>query len=199
MATQLSICKTGIAQILLSNLRACLTMAGANTYDASSKSMISPQMRGGAQFYGMRGAGDGGGGGVGGGGRGMGAPRGGRGPRMLPLVYNDEFDYYWQQKQAARAMNARNGGRTVIISRATAARDPKSFSDPNLMMKSGNFFVPTFLPPASRIQQNYKSGEMDTLRNQVKRMEMLLQAKNSKIHELEDELAANRAKRPFNR
>jgi hypothetical protein len=209
MATQLAIGKTGIAQILLSNLRACLMAAGANTFDIRSKSVMTSRHPGRPPPAPRRRAGPGGP---------QGppsihnTPRGGPGPGMAghagiaalagivggpqrpggQYVYNDDYEYMFHQKQNARAMN---GNRPV----------PKSISNPNLMppVNRNVGFLPAInnnkRPPRMNngVMDIADTNEVQYLRSQVKRMEALLQAKNAKIQDLQSELSNNRMKRTF--
>ncbi len=168
MATQLSICKTGIAQILLSNLRACLTMAGANTYNVNSRSIsVMDRSRPRAILAGnsnrrINGA-------------------------NTPYIYADEYEYYWHQKQTARA---------IRDPRSRAPPPQKSFSHPNINSK-GVMLPPINRVVASRMQtdRDYNNSEdIDYLKGQLRRMEILLQSKNAKIHDLSDQL--NRLRKP---
>lgn len=198
--TQLSIAKTGIAQIFLNNLRTCLTLFGANTlvrplpvYPATLP-QVDPWYR--YQYV--------------------------NGRRVVGPNYTfpDDYEYYWQKKQAQRALkSARKSIVPGAIPTGTIVVPPKAVSDPTLRSRSrGSVFPPlgstAYLPPntpfsviappplpantrlgaASRLgaaakleldeknQMLYdKTDEVQFLRGQLKRMEIVLQNKNFKV------------------
>lgn len=170
--TQLSIAKTGVAQIFLYNLRTCLTLYGANTHPIAPvvlantsplpPVLVRPSLYEDPLFlkYNLR-------------------------YNYLkdkpPLMFQSELDYYWQKKQAERAL-----------------KSDKSRSYPNLQ--------PAILPPlsyrapiadlaAAKIELDDKNqaildkdDEIQFLKGQLKRMEVLLNNKNSKIQDLTSQL-----------
>jgi hypothetical protein len=190
--TQLSIAKSSIAQIFLYNLRASLILAGANTslkpmplYPDPIHRAITPYVDPyyDPYLYGTK-----------------------------PYGYRDEFDYYWSKRQTDRALKSARG---LSLDRNLVAT-PKSFSHPSLRPRGSSVFPPlvnpyAYVPPQSRIgmtaakmeiddrnqQINEKQDEVQFLKGQLKRMEVLLQTKNYKIQELQiqiDKLKAPRSK-----
>lgn len=203
--TQLCISKTGIAQQFLYNLRAILTLNGANTGVMPIPVYTEPGppvlMRPPAsqtqnsyeeQWY----------------------QNNGRQNLLrdyLPLanVYKDEYDYYWQKKQAERVIKSDKA------KQLPKAQPPKSFSLP-LLKNPPPVIGPPMNPPyllaaqpitqvglaAAKMQLDEKTtqiiekeDEVHFLKAQLKRMEVLLQSKNAKIQELLDLLEKEKKER----
>ena len=229
--TQLSIAKTGIAQIMLNNLRTCLTLFGANTLinplpvyagpttvvvpppmtpslvrlkpgmsiDGMSTNALDPWYRYPYAAY--------------------------AGRRLVNGTYlPDEYEYYWQKKQAERALKSARR-KSIVAPGAVAGTTvvvppPKAISNPSLMRAS--IFPPVvtttnpaaYLPPATpytivqppplapasrlgdasrlgaaaKLELNEKNqmiydkqDEVQFLKGQLKRMEIVLQNKNFKV------------------
>lgn len=211
--TQLCISKTGVAQQFLYNLRAILTLNGANTgvmpvpvYTEPGPPIVMRQpghvMQNSyeEQWYQNNG-------------------RQNLLREHLPLanVYKDEYDYYWQKKQTERVVKS---DKTKQLPKT---QQPKSFSLPLLkhppQLVAGPINGPQYMlagPPihhvglaAAKLQLDEKTSqiiekddEVHFLKGQLKRMEVLLQSKNAKIQELLDMLERekkdkDRQRKPF--
>jgi hypothetical protein len=97
-----------------------------------------------------------------------------------PYVYVDPYEYGYPTPPKTR------GG----------TRAPKSISNPDLMPPAVSRRYPQgFLPPVQGGRKNANPDEVLYLRSQVRRMEALLQAKNAKIYDLQDEIAVGRRQR----
>jgi len=208
--TQLCISKTGIAQIFLYNLRAILTLNGANTgaipvpvfrdppvimrappplLASSYEEMNWPTQNGRQQLS------------------------------QIPLtnVYKDEYDYYWQKKQAERVVKS---DKTRLLPKSNSMKGPSNngrISLPVLKNPPGatlmapppiSSYIVAAPPPihldlaAAKLQLDEKTtqifekeDEVQFLRGQLKRMEILLQNKNAKIQELLDLLDKEKKER----
>lgn len=212
VVTQLCISKTGVAQQFLYNLRAILTLNGANTgvmpvpvYSEQAPPILmrpTQQVMHNSyeeQWYQNNG-------------------RQNLIREHLPLtnVYKDEYDYYWQKKQAERVIKS---DKTKQLPKA---QQPKTFSLP-LLKNPPPVIGPPINPPyllatqpithvgiaAAKMQLDEKitqisekEDEVHFLKAQLKRMEVLLQNKNAKIQELLDLLDKERKekekqKKPF--
>ncbi len=124
-------------------------------------------------------------------------------------VYKDEYDYYWQKKQAERVVKSDKA------KQLPKTQPPKSFSLPLLKNPSLLAVPPLIGPPISsfavvapqlsiqtKMQLDEKNSqiiekedEVQFLKGQLKRMEILLQSKNSKIQELLDLLEKEKRER----
>lgn len=135
----------------------------------------------------------------------------------MPLsnVYKDEYDYYWQKKQAERVVKSDkanhlpksnsmkgqpNNGRISL---------PLLKNPPALVAPPINSYIVAAAPPpihldlaAARIQLDEKTSqiiekddEVQFLKGQLRRMEVLLQSKNAKIQELLDLLDKEKKER----
>lgn len=183
--TQLSIGKTGIAQTLLNNLRTCISLNSVYNHLPAIAVLPEPQpspvIVGGPSFedpmwykYNLR-------------------------YNFLkeqpPIVFQEQYDYYRQKRQAERALKSSKSrnklGKSIITS--------KSFSNPNLRPKqsifpplSNNYLIdPRYDLTAAKVEIDDKNkqisdreDEVQYLRGQLKRMEVVLQSKNFKIQEL---------------
>lgn len=172
MAKQLSMCKTGVAQVLLSNLRACLTLMGASTY--STVPMYNPKIR---RSYPML----------------AGPVDANITPRKsnnnmklvpMPMIPASDNPYLFN-----RVLMPPKNNTTGKVPPQPLKRN--AYSNPNL--KTYNNDV-GFLPPINNGSMTRRSDsgggdpEKQHLRSQIKRMEILLQHKNSKIYELQEQL-----------
>ena len=214
--TQLCISKTGIAQLFLYNLRAILTLNGANTGALPVPVFREPPVI-------------------------MRAPppilassyeeinwptqsfqQNGRQLQQLPQipltnVYKDEYDYYWQKKQAERVVKS---DKARLLPKSNSMKGQSNngrISLPFLKNPPGatlvapppiNSYIVAAPPPihldlaAAKLQLDEKTSqiiekddEVHFLKGQLRRMEILLQNKNAKIQELLDLLDKEKKER----
>lgn len=175
--TQLSICKTGIAPVFLYNLRACLTLFGANT------NMIPP-----IQFplinrpplplqddpawikYNLRNS---------------------IAKESPKIVNQNEYDILWQKKQIERVIKSDkvkhlptkplNENQTKLTSLPKLPRNPYRLSP---SISEVNLTAAKLEIDDQRKMIIEKEEEVRILKEKIKRMETLISSKNYKIQEL---------------
>jgi hypothetical protein len=125
-----------------------------------------------------------------------------------PGIYPDEYEYYWQKRQADRVLKY---DKAKLTGHQNVNATIKSFSHPNIRpgakvpggklpaLTPGPFLAPAAVSKmgitAAQVELDDKNkkihaieDEVQYLRGQLKRMEVLLQNKNAKIQELQMEI-----------
>lgn len=176
--TQLSIGKTGVAPTFLYNLRACLTLFGANTNIIPQLSLpviVRPPIFEDQLWlkYNLR-------------------------YNLLQespkYLYPNEYDFLWQKKQAERLMKTERAPKLPLIS-PTDSRNNSSPRPAILKLpKNPYFLTPTVSEvnlTAAKLELddktktiNQKEDELQSLKDKLKRMEVLISNKNARIQEL---------------
>jgi hypothetical protein len=191
--TQLSIAKTGTAQLLAYNIRVCLTLSGAYTNvlpviakptaSVLSDPIIRPGYYNDPMWYKYN-------------------LRYSLLNGQSPGIYPDEYEYYWQKRQADRVLKY---DKAKLTGHQNINSTIKSFSHPNVRggklpaLTPGPFLAPVDVSKmgmtAAQVELDDKNkkihaieDEVQYLRGQLKRMEVLLQNKNAKIQEMQMEI-----------
>ncbi|CAF0724393.1 unnamed protein product [Brachionus calyciflorus] len=176
--TQLSIAKTGVAPILLYNLRACITLFGANTNiipPLHLPVLVRPPVYEDPLWakYNLR------------------LNLLGEGPKF---IHPNEYEYLWNKKQIERAIKSDRGKQLPLISPTESGSSSSRLAITKKLTKNPYLISPAISDlslTAAKLelddktkQISAKDDELLMLKEKLKRMEVLLNTKNAKIQEL---------------
>lgn len=208
--TQLSIAKNGVAQIFLNNLRACLSLSGANPVAFNKvatpttpltltprQAIVTTPVYPDPMWYKYQ----------------LRYNLMNQQPPPIDAIYPNEYEYYWQKKQAERLSRSldRSKASDKALDRARKLGhgtliDSNIYGSTNTakQLASNRLYLPPLqqpyaslpLPIASNNYTTYQTydpktkqyinapAEIQDLKEQLRRMEILLQNKNARIQEL---------------
>ena len=177
VVTQLSICKTGIAPVFLYNLRACLTLFGANTnmippvqFPLINRPPLPVKDESAWVKYNIRNS---------------------LVKESPKMIHPNEYDFLWQKKQTERVIKSNkiqnlpskpfNETQTKRPSLPKLPRNPYRLSP---SISEVNLTAAKLEIDDQRKMIIEKEEEVRTLKEKIKRMETLISSKNYKIQEL---------------